>query len=894
VFRSLLWVRLPGAGTGGRRHRRGQTGPPSRAHNPPMALLERETQLTALDEWLGDSRASRGRLVLVAGEAGAGKTALVDAFRHRHPEARWLLSACDGIFTPRPLAPVIDVAESVGGELARLAFTAGTAREQLFAALLRELLAAGDVGVLVVEDVHWADRATLDLLHFLSHRLQGARAMLLVTYRDDGADPSPDLHRTLGHLVTRGVTRRVTVPPLTPAAVAELTRASGLGAEELHRLTGGNPFFLTEALRGAGDRIPHTAREAVLARVADLDPATRGVLDDAALLGARVPRALLHEVAGVGTTEAALDTLTARALLDDNGAELSFRHEIARLAIADAVPDRRAADVHARALSALKEQDRPDDARLAHHAEGAGDAPAVLRHAPLAAATASRLGAHRQAAEQYRRALRFVGPEDLGRRATLLELSATELGIVDRWEEARAEAEEALDLWLTLGDDLRAGGTSTLLCRAYWRVARGDDSTAVIERALALLEPLGPTPELARAEAMAAARMMCASRDDEALVRCDRAARLAADLELPDVLSDVLDTEACVRAGRGQPWDAKMAGSIALARDHGLHAVAGRAHANQVSLLVRDARFRDGLEAASEGLSYSDEHDVGTYSRCIRGAHAELLELVGRWDDADRALAELLPMATSPENRIQALVTAGRLAARRGEVATARAHLEEALASALGTGDPQFVVPARLASAEVWWLAGDDVAAASQVLATADVMVPTDGAMRAEVALWGRRVGLRLDPGAGVPGPWALHLADPAAALEGWLGLGCPYLAALAGTDAGDEVSLRRALGLLDDLGAVATARLVRRRLRAGGARAVPAGLRASTRADPLGLTFRERDVLDLIVAGLGNAQIADQLVISPKTVERHVSAVLAKLGVSDRHSAAEVVRAHA
>ncbi len=857
-----------------------------------MALLEREAQLAALDEWLGDARAVRGRLVLVAGEAGAGKTALVDAFRHRHPEVRWLLGACDGLFTPRPLAPVLDVAESVGGDLARLAFTGGTAREQLFAALLRALLAADAVGVLVVEDVHWADRATLDLLHFLSRRLHAARAMVLVTYRDDGADPSPDLRRTLGDLVTRGVTRRVTVPPLTPKAVAELTRASGLGAEELHRLTGGNPFFLTEALRGVGGHIPHTAREAVLARVADLDPTTRRVLDVAALLGARVSRGLLRAVAEDGT-DAALETLTARALLDDDGTALSFRHELARLAIADAVPERRAAGVHVRALVALQAEDRPDDARLAHHAEGAGDARAVLRHAPVAAATASRLGAHREAAEQYRRALRFAGPEDPRRRATLLDLSATELGIVDRWDEALTAAEEALVIWQALGDDLRAGDTSTLLCRAYWRVARGEDSTAVIERALALLQPLGATPELARAASMAAARLMCASRDDEALAWCDRAAALARELDLPEVSSDVLDTEACVRAGQGQPWDAMMARSIALARDHDLHAVAGRAYANQIALLVRDARFRDGLDAASDGLSYSDEHDVGTYSRCIRGAHAELLELVGRWDDADRALAELLPMASSPENRIQALVTAGRLAARRGEVATAREHLEEALVSALGTGDPQFVVPARLASAETSWLAEDHEAATRHVLGAAEVMTPTDGAVRAEVTLWGRRLGLGLDPGPGVPGPWALHLADPAAAMEGWLGLGCPYLAALAGADAGDEVSMRRALGLLDDLGAVSTARLVRRRLRAAGARSVPAGVRASTRADPLGLTSRERDVLDLIVAGLGNAQIAADLVISPKTVERHVSSVLAKLGVTDRHGAAEVVRAH-
>ena len=854
-----------------------------------MRLLEREPQLAALGEWAADADEGRGRLVLVSGEAGVGKSALVEAFRDRRPDARWLVGACDGLFTPRPLAPVLDIAEVVGGELTRLARTSGTAREQLFAAVLRELGASPGLGVLVVEDVHWADRATLDLLHFLSRRLRDTSVLMVVTYRDDGTEVGPDLRRTLGDLVTRGTTRRLTVPPLTRAAVAQLTRASGVGADELYRLTAGNPFFVTEALRTVAERVPSTARDAVLSRVVDFDDDARRLLDTAALLGARVGFDLLAEVMGEPAADAALDEVVAHGVVRADAHELVFRHEIARLAVADAVPPHRAVEIHRTALAALRPTG--DHAMLAHHAEGAGDAAAVLEHAPAAARTAARLGAHREAIEQYRRSLRFADGLEPTARAALLDLLAVELGVTDAWDDARAAGEEALALWEAAGDDLRAGDTLQQLNRAYWRLARGHDAARAVRRSVELLEPHGSTPELARALATAAGHHMTGSRHDESLALCRRALDLADELDLPDVLSDALDTEACVRATRGEPWDALMERSLAIAVEEDLHAQAGRAHANRITLLQGGLRLEEAEAAADEGRLYSEEHDIGTYSRCILGARAELLDLRGRWDEVDAACAELLPMASSPENRIQGLLTAGRLAARRGDDEGSRALLDEAFGSAAGSGEPQFVVPARLARAEARWLAGDDDAAASEVAAIGRAHHGLDGFLRGEVSAWARRTGVPVEEVGDVGEHWSTHLADPRSAVDRWLDVGSPYLAALAGIDAGDEHSLRRSLELLDDLGATATARLVRRRLREAGARSVPTGARATTRANPHGLTAREQEVLDRMAAGLANAQIAQDLVIAPKTVEHHVSSVLAKLGAADRRSAVERAR---
>lgn len=348
-----------------------------------MDLLERGPQLAALVEYAEDAARGRARLVLVAGEAGAGKTALVEALRGQVPEARWLVGACDGLFTPRPLGPLLDVAEQTGGELAALCERTDVPRAQLFRALVRDLTTHEGATVLVVEDVHWADRATLDLVHHLSRGIDGARLLVVLTYRDDPADVPPDLTRLLGDLVRQGSTRHVTVPPLTREAVATLTARSGIGPDELLRLTGGNPFFLTEVLAVATDQIPSTARSAVLSRVVGLGPGARRALEEVALLGVRVELEVARAVTGLTPQE--LDELVANGVLRADDEVVAFRHEIARRAIADTVPEHRLADVHRRAQSVLEEAGCTDHARLAHHADGAGDSALVLVHAPLAA-----------------------------------------------------------------------------------------------------------------------------------------------------------------------------------------------------------------------------------------------------------------------------------------------------------------------------------------------------------------------------------------------------------------------------------------------------------------------------------------------------------------------------
>ena len=230
-----------------------------------MPLLEREAQLAALASYAGEARKAQGRLVLVAGEAGVGKSALVEQLQRNLPSASWYWGACDGLFTPRPLGPLFDIAAKLGGELLDLC-RADAPREELFSALLRQVSEPDVLRVVVVEDIHWADEATIDLLRFLGRRIRDATVLLIVTYRDDGLAAGDPLQVALGDLATQRSVRRVSLGPLSAGAVQVMAGGSEREAASLRELTGGNPFYLSQVIAAGMDEIPASARDAVLAR----------------------------------------------------------------------------------------------------------------------------------------------------------------------------------------------------------------------------------------------------------------------------------------------------------------------------------------------------------------------------------------------------------------------------------------------------------------------------------------------------------------------------------------------------------------------------------------------------------------------------------------------------
>jgi DNA-binding CsgD family transcriptional regulator/tetratricopeptide (TPR) repeat protein len=850
-----------------------------------VQLLERGAALAALAGYADEARHGDGRLVLVAGEAGAGKSALVEQLRHDLPGARWLWGACDGLFTPRPLGPLFDVAGQLGGELEERC-RAGAAREELFRALLAQVSEPGMLSVLVVEDVHWADEATVDLLRFVGRRLRDAPVLLVATYRDEGLASGDPLRVALGDLATQRSTRRVDLAPLSADAVRILAGGSGLDAAELYRLTGGNPFYVTEVVRAGLGVVPVSARDAVLARAARLNSGAREVLDVAALIGARVELDLLTSV--TGCPPAAVDEVLASGLLAEDDRWLRFRHEIARLAVAQAVPAYRRAAIHARILAALGSLGCGDDARMAFHAEAVGDRSAVLRYAPRAAWHAAELGAHREAAAQFERALRFAAGADPGVAAGLYDGLGIELRLVGRYQGAVDADEQALGLWRQAGDQLREGGTLRNLSYALLWMDRGPDAVAAAEAAVTVLEPLGPTVELARAYARLAAVRMLFSEHREAIELAVRAQAMAEPLGALDALSEALNAQGCSVAIIGGEWTGYLRRALDVALSAGLDSEVGRAFSRLYVVYVGQRRFAEAEQYFIDGVAYCDEHDVGSHAGFLRGKRAMALGRTGRWGEAVTLSTELLASADlSPLYRLCPLHVLGVIRARRGEPG-AWEYLDEAAAAADASGEPQWIIPVRLARAEAHWLQGEPHRAVQEAELADDVSAGSDGWERGEIAVWLRRTGSPRPPRGELAGPYRLQVAgESAEAAREWSSLGCPYEAALALHDASDHAALRQALEIFTGLGAAAAAQLTRQKMRALGIRSIPAGPRTATRGDPLGLTRREREVLGLICAGHSNAEIAAKLFLSTRTVDHHVSAVLTKLDAPTRGAAA-------
>jgi DNA-binding CsgD family transcriptional regulator/tetratricopeptide (TPR) repeat protein len=851
-----------------------------------MRLIERESQLAALHQYADEASQGHGRLVLISGEAGVGKSVLLEEFAQGLEDARWLWAACDGLFTPAALGPLLDIASQLDGELLRLC-RAEARRDQLYGALLGQLVDLESLTVLAIEDVHWADEATLDLLSYLGRRIQHLRVLLLVTYRDDALAVDDPLRLTLGTLASQRATRRLSLATLSVGGVGILAQGSGIDAAELHQLTAGNPFFVTEVVQAGSDALPASVRDAVLARTRTLKTQARDALEVAALIGSRMQSELLVTLID---DPLIMDELISRGLLIKDGDDLRFRHEIARVAVEAAIPPYRKAAIHTKIMDALLSSGSDDDARLAFHGEGAGRTDLVLWYGSRAGRRASELWAHREAAAQYGRALRAASDSDIRTRAELSDALAHELALLDRWEESAKMRTAALQLWREAQDPGRQSRSMREFSKAMWRLCRGPECIQAAEAALALAEPLGQGLELAQAYESLAYRRMRKGRHSEAIALARQARKIAEQFGLSDVMSDALVAEAYVVRVMGGNWTVPMQAALEAALSGNHEEQAGRVFALMYLMYSTDLRHGEGEQCYTQAVAYCEEHDIGTFAVCLQGERTAYLEKIGRWDECvSLAHALLYRYTLSPWNRLKPLCSMAKVMARRGQQGC-WPYLDEAIESAMRLGEPDWIVPVGMARTEAYWLEGHLDAAISELGRVRDVAAGLPVAQRAWVALWNRRLTgitdvIDLEP-------FASQLAGNAPhAAELWDRLGYGYEAALALLDTKDEALLRESLTRLTDLGAVAAARLVRRTMRELGIRSIPAGARTAARTHPRGLTKREQEILELLSEGQSNEEISATLFISVRTVEHHVSAILSKLGASTRKGATKEAR---
>jgi DNA-binding CsgD family transcriptional regulator len=859
----------------------------------PIELLEREDQLRRLGDAFAQARAGRGRIIAIAAEAGAGKTALVEQFvASRAGGARLFWGACENLSTPEVLLPLRDIARASGE-----AFDLESDHIRAFESMLRLLSQGAAPALLIIEDVHWADTATLDLIRFLGRRIARVGALILITYRDEEVDARSPVRTVLGE-APMGVVERMTLEPLSLAAVTSLAAKAGRRAEQLYALTAGNPFLVTEALAVEGGVPTEAVRDSTLARASRLSESALFVLQAVSLFPRHAETAVVADLVK-GAIDAGLDDCIEKGMLSLERGWVQFRHELARRAIEASIAPTRRRALHQKIVDALKRRSDARASEIAHHAERAQDIAALLKFAQLAGEEAARAGAPREAASHFAAILRHRELLDQVQLVETLERHAEQAYLMGSADLAMISMMEAAELRRRANDTLKLGQDLTRLTRFAWMCARRAEAERFVDEAIAVLQTVPPGAELAWAYSHQSQLDMLAARMDSAIDWGERALKLARQLGEKEIIIHALGNIGSAKAHDGvarsvteltQSFDLAVAGKY---HDH-----VERASCNLTCAYYWQRNYQSALACIGRGVAYADALDLSHWEGYLRGWRAMLWLDQGDLSRAEEEAQEICSRSYAAEMyRFPALIALARLRIRRGDQ-DAETPLEAARRLASAMAEPQRAVYIAMIVAEEAWLQNDPGAPAveeakSLLRAVHAIAEQRNSCWVAEdAALWLYMLGEPVTATAKFSLPFREHCAGRwASAAASWRTVGRPYEEALA-LCGGDDAAQRQALEIFDRLGAAPAAARARRQLRAAGSRAVPRGPIAGTRANAAGLTRRQAEVLGLIGEGLSNAEIARRLCISAKTAEHHVSAIMARLEATTRQQAAAAARA--
>ena len=846
-----------------------------------VELLEREPALETLAEAHAAATRGAGRAVGISGEPGIGKTALVRRFLDDlDGGARALLGTCDDLSIARPLGPFRDLAGSVSSGL-REALVGGAPSHEIQDLLIQELERTPRPTVLVLEDVHWADNATLDSLTVLGRRIGTLPALLVTTYRTGEAPPGHPLHVALGAARPES-SEVIELSPLSRDAVASL---AGDEADEVYALTRGNPFYVTELLasRPVGDAPPSVA-SAVLARMSRLDDPSRQLVELVSVVPNRVSTSVLDSV--MPGWPAAADEPERRQLLEMDEGHMRFRHELARNAVRTAMPTATRRRLHEGVLRALLAANA-DPTDIVHHAEAAGADDVVGEYALIAARRASAFESNREAYSHYRRAADFVEGLPPVEQADLLEELATAAYVVGRLDESFDAIRGAIAIHGRLGDHAALGRCTRELSRFHWFTGEGGPARAKAVEAITILEPLGESIELARACSGVSQLAMLADDGEEALGWGRRALDLATRLGDDATRAHAVVNMACAKVQMDPEETGALLQAHRLADAAGEREDATRALGNLGYVLMTWARPESGLEYSQQALDYAATHEVHTYVSYVRTGMAWMRLRGGDWDEAERTARSEIETGMTIVQLLARTVLA-ELAVRRGDedaadrVAELEAHADRA-------GEPQRLMPVLELQTELA-LTGRGPLLAERFELLGRQMTENGGLkgrFAVRLAGWAAVAGIDIELDWPAKGPYAAMMRrDWQAAADEFFEVGWSHDRALMLSVLDDEPALVEALEIARGLGAEPLTRRVADRMRELGLR-VPQGPRRRTRENPAGLTARQLEVLALIIEGLTNAEIAERLVVSPRTAEHHVAAVLTKLGAPTRREAA-------
>jgi len=855
-------------------------------------LIERNSYLQDLTTLYHQIEGGTAHTVFLTGEAGIGKTALLNGFLNQVKDTSIIYNgACDSLFTPRPLGPLYDIALQIGDDFLDL-LKREKDRSLLFSSFIQTIASSPKPVVLVFEDIHWADEATIDLIKFLARRIARLKCLFLLTYRDEEVPVQHPLKNIFGDLPA-GSFSKVKVNALSFEAVAQLAKAKGYeSVDQLYSLTGGNPFYVTEVLANPDSVIPERVKDSVLTTFHKREERAQNLWEILSILPSRIDFNIMkHIEPGFPSS---METCINSGVIVIGQDHLRFKHELFRIAIEESLSFYKKKDLHQRIVQIMLDHAEEIKAlpQLVHHALHAGDGKTVATFAPRAAEEAASLGAHLEATKLYKAAILYTD-QDQPSLVTLYEKYAYECYLINQIDMAIDLQQRVLDIWRERKVSIKEGDALRFLSRLWWFKGDHDKYMYHALKSIEVLDTGAQTHELAFAYSNLSQLCMLADKTEETLRWGRKAIDLATKMSDIETLSHALNNIGAVlmRCVNSQAeGEETLNKSLYLALDNGFHEHVARSRTNLGSNYVIIRNYKKAAATFELGLKYCEIHNLDSWTYYILSWKARMLFETGEWKEAEALSEQLQTRTNHPEAgivRVGALITLAKLKLRTGEFEKAKLLIKDAKSMAMPTREPQRIIPVLALELELHWFTGEPFSIEDVEFAIRELFPDKNNCWQySELIYWlnKNKLSAYID-GTQYVGPYHHEVMNEwATAAEVWKNLGCPYEEALALMD-GNSEQQTRALVLFSELGATSAREMLRSKLKLKGVK-IPRGPRESTRINPAMLTQRQVHVLRLLEHGLHNNEIADKLFISPKTVDHHISAILSKLEVNSRAKA--------
>lgn len=847
-------------------------------------LLERESALAQMKQMYADSKDGNGRLLLISGETGSGKTSIVNHFISQIREPKYvLIGNNEPMFIPRPLGPLYDIANEASKSLTS-ALNQESNKSVIFSRFLEFLGQYKLPVILVFEDVHWADESTIDLIIFLAKRIHKIKCFFIVTYRPDEINlkyPS-----FAGHL-SSSVFGRLSLSLLSAAGVHQMMHLLGKTGEveKLHQLTGGNPFYVKEILMQGDFAIPEKVRDAILVTFNAFPKNTQSLLELLAVFPARIDfqfHPLLESEFPGG-----LDKLFSAGILISYQHHFAFKHDLFRMTIFSSLSGYKLQQLHAQALAMeIQNFGEANLSLIVHYANYANNKAVLARLSPEAARKASSLGAHKEAARLYKLAIDNSSANAVA-LLNLYERHAYECYLTSRIPEALQSHQKVLETYSAQRNNLQLGNALRFKSRLLWFNGQTIDALPVAIEAIVCLEREPHGKELALAYSNLSQLYMLTDEEDHTISWGNKAIELATRLNDTEIQSHALNNLGAVLSNRDHPEGyAKLKQSLELALNDSLDEHISRAYTNLISAYITNKKYRPAAAALEEWARFVENKDLDSWNIYIQCMHTRLLLDTGRWEESEQLAQELVSnVQTAPIGKIIVIATLIKLHGRRGNFKQALELLEEGQRMSGAMTDSYRIAYLISAQLELHWL-GALTLSPAEVKKIEAINATFRHWYYTDVAYWIHKCGWVIEHPNNLLGPLKHECEHEwSTAIDQWGQLGCPYELALAQVH-GDERQQKEGIQMLRKLEATATFKIIKSILVEKGLKKIPLGPRESTQSNPDLLTKRQVEVLELLKLGHSNSEIAEKLFLSLKTVEHHISAIFLKLNVKTRSQA--------